>query len=469
MNGKRSAMHRVLALILAAGVLATGMPVRAQDRETGEAPDEELVDVPESVTRIFEAVRAGDDARLRAALAAGADLKHPACRSLLHAAVEFDSAAAIPVLLAAGAPAGERLEEYRGETALHLAVRKGSRELASLLLDGGAPANIQGDENHSDGLTPLQCAVEANDLECMKLLLEKGADANMRSYDGRTPLFIAVQQGRYRAAAALIAAKARLQEGDESGRTPLHQAVKMAVDECLTDAGETNSPEKCPLCMIRLLLRAGADVNARGGEGNSPLHEAVYGKCLPVVKHLVEMGANVNARNDRGESPLFLAHRWDSPEIRDYLHSCGKRLSPDPELARYLREERFREWERKQDEIRDRALYLGLPIAYAAGSVYLREFHYRHDPRNNPIAPVNGMASTIAFSAAAGGLLGVLLGLPTERWESIAWAGVTGLALGIAGGIYLGARNLDGIERSRALYYSGASMVFVVPLIKFYF
>jgi ankyrin repeat protein len=464
-----STMHRILALTLAAGIFVAGMPLPAGARDAGEPEQEQLADVPESIPRLYEAVRSGDAVRLRAALDAGADLKNPACAVLLHTAVEFDNAEAIRVLLNAGAPANERPADYRGETALHLAVRKGDREIMGALLDGGALVNIRGDESCSDGLTPLQCTIESNDIESLNLMLERGADVNMQSYDGRTPLFIAVQQGRYRAASALIAAKARLQAGDSSGRTPLREAVSMAVDECRADAGEPNSPEKCPLCMIRLLARAGADINARSGDGSTPLHDAVYGKCLPMVKQLVEMGADVNARNDRGESPLYMAHRWDSPEIRDYLRSCGKRLAPDPELARYLREERLSEWERKQERIMDRALYLGAPLAYAACSIYLREFRYGGDPWNNPLAPVNGMASTVVLSAALGGLIGLLVGLPSDHGDTIAATGLTGLAIGILGGIYIGVRRFESIERSRILYYSGASLVFIVPLVKFYF
>ena len=45
-----------------------------------------------------------------------------------------------------------------------------------------------------------------------------------------------------------------------------------------------------------LLLREGADVNARDRFGNTPLHEAVRRENPDVVFVLIHSGANVNAR-----------------------------------------------------------------------------------------------------------------------------------------------------------------------------
>jgi ankyrin repeat protein len=52
----------------------------------------------------------------------------------------------------------------------------------------------------------------------------------------------------------------------------------------------------------RLLIQAGANVNARDGDGNTPLHENLDDD---VNEELLKHGANVNARNHDGETPIF--------------------------------------------------------------------------------------------------------------------------------------------------------------------
>jgi peptidoglycan/LPS O-acetylase OafA/YrhL len=56
--------------------------------------------------------------------------------------------------------------------------------------------------------------------------------------------------------------------------------------------------------MTEVLIRAGADVNARDGEGNVPLHAASFFGRAAVAELLITAGADVNARNNDGETPL---------------------------------------------------------------------------------------------------------------------------------------------------------------------
>jgi ankyrin repeat protein len=53
---------------------------------------------------------------------------------------------------------------------------------------------------------------------------------------------------------------------------------------------------------VRVLADAGANVNARDNDGNTPLLETFL---TDVEEELLKLGANVNARNNDGETPIF--------------------------------------------------------------------------------------------------------------------------------------------------------------------
>ena len=60
---------------------------------------------------------------------------------------------------------------------------------------------------------------------------------------------------------------------------------------------------------IRLLAKAGANVNARDKDGTTPLHETFL---TDVEEELLNLGANVNARNHDGETPIFTTYDDDA-------------------------------------------------------------------------------------------------------------------------------------------------------------
>ena len=55
---------------------------------------------------------------------------------------------------------------------------------------------------------------------------------------------------------------------------------------------------------LKLLLKAGGDINAKDARGLSPLHEAARWGWNDVVRFLVESGANLNAKDGRGLTPV---------------------------------------------------------------------------------------------------------------------------------------------------------------------
>lgn len=78
---------------------------------------------------------------------------------------------------------------------------------------------------------------------------------------------------------------------------------------------------------VRYLLDEGADVNLRGGYGNTALTEAAYYGHVTVIKELLTRGADVNARSTDG-TPLDIAIGRNNVAVIDLLkHYGAKRAS----------------------------------------------------------------------------------------------------------------------------------------------
>ena len=80
------------------------------------------------------------------------------------------------------------------------------------------------------------------------------------------------------------------------GCTPLHWAASYEED----------------LEALRLLIKAGADVNARDDAGCTPLCRAAsYNPKSEALTALIKAGADVNCRNSSGETPLMRVLSFD--------------------------------------------------------------------------------------------------------------------------------------------------------------
>jgi ankyrin repeat protein len=78
--------------------------------------------------------------------------------------------------------------------------------------------------------------------------------------------------------------------------------------------------------IIKLLVEAGADVNARDNKGKTVLMYAIEGYAgdeAENIKYLIEKGADVFARNAEGKSILKLALEEENEEIIKLLKSYG--------------------------------------------------------------------------------------------------------------------------------------------------
>ena len=149
------------------------------------------------------------------------------------------------------------------------------------------------------GPRPLHTAAEsAHDPATITVLLEAGAALHGRNEEDYTPLHHAAEKGTPAIVRTLLEAGARV-DMRASGHgvdarwdwTPLHLAARNNPDEEV----------------VRVLLEAGADANARAYYGQTPLILAAGNANPAVTTLLLEAGADVNAREWMGRTALHAA------------------------------------------------------------------------------------------------------------------------------------------------------------------
>ncbi len=140
-------------------------------------------------------------------------------------------------------------------------------------------------------------------IECLKYLIEKGADVNLADNDVQPSLIAAARYDKDHIVKLLLESGADVNVLDQRGLTPLFAAVAWADTKC-----------------VQQLLDAGAAVNNDGVWNHTPLTEAISRGKITCVKLLLDAGADVNQTNDSGETPLQISLKYaDKPEIPHWL------------------------------------------------------------------------------------------------------------------------------------------------------
>lgn len=114
---------------------------------------------------------------------------------------------------------------------------------------------------------------------CVDALLEAGAMTNVHDINGNTPLIVAVRQDHVNIVKTLIEAKSNVNKATYLAHaTPLHYAVSSGSLNC-----------------ARLLIGAGADVEAQTSSGRTPLMLACRSGHEHAVMLLLKAGLNLNS------------------------------------------------------------------------------------------------------------------------------------------------------------------------------
>jgi len=243
-----------------------------------------------------------------------------------------------------------------GFTPLALAVKDGKAAMVELLLQ---QKNQQGkpfvnvNAGSSGKWTALHYAATAGHKNITKILLDNGADPDMRTALGRTPLMLVAARGERNVLDSYFANTqgkfaAGINAQDASGRTALHYAAWIGssdvIGALLQQGANPNGQTKNDVTPLMVAARLGnveainglfgyqgesvVDVNAQDVDQQTALHVAVMRGHQGAVKALLNHGAEINRKDKNGFTALHHAVQNRQVDILEtlLLHPGSEKL-----------------------------------------------------------------------------------------------------------------------------------------------
>ena len=209
-------------------------------------------------------------------------------------------------------------KDYFGGTPMMMALMKKNGQLVQFLLENGADANAcYNDTINKVKFFPLHMILSSDkfydhdtllEMIIFKQLIKHGANINIKcnQYGDLTPLQLAAKHGKAYETKFLIDCGVDMNVQDKVGRT----ALQIAIMEGSKRTADT----------AKILIKAGAKVNTQGMNTLwTPLHSAVMFNDFQMVKLLVEAGANVNAEDHDGRTPIRFAYEVIGEDNEDKI------------------------------------------------------------------------------------------------------------------------------------------------------
>ena len=179
------------------------------------------------------------------------------------------------------------------------------------LVEAGVDINYQ-DESY--GSTALIIACQYNFVDIASYLVEEGADISIKTKSGHTALMTAAVRSE-ELFDLLMSKGADISVKLEDGTS----AFTLSISGALSDYIGLKTAKK--------LLDVGVDVDEAANSGPTAGYTCLImaaGNQRPdIVKFLVDEGANINARAGDGTTPLSMAEKRNDPEMVALLKKLG--------------------------------------------------------------------------------------------------------------------------------------------------
>ncbi|BFZ06186.1 hypothetical protein BsWGS_09225 [Bradybaena similaris] len=184
--------------------------------------------------------------------------------------------------------------------------------LTELLQQGGNVDEFYEDTMNISSKSLLHVCCGKGNVECLKVLIEHGAQLDVRDKWGQTPLMYSVIIQFPEVTKVLLDANADLVTcQDRYGKAPLHCAVEAENEE-----------------LVQLLLQYGADINIRCHDGMTPLMMCCTadtgGNKTGLMRLLLEAGAMIDLKDFRGKrTALHVAASSGNTQAVEMLIAAG--------------------------------------------------------------------------------------------------------------------------------------------------
>ena len=221
-----------------------------------------------------------------------------------------------------------RDKDWCWNTGLHEACRAGQTDIADLLIQLGADVNIKNDDHHTplyyayQSISPslvsllvksgseVSCVLQTvlqGDADALKTLIQQGADVKQQDPSMKCSLLhVACLMGHRDLVTCLVQQGAQVSAVDGGSCTPVHLACGQ---------GDTQ--------IVQYLITHQACVNVVNSDKDTPLHIACSKGLTEIAKYLITHRADVNVVNSNKVTPLHIALSKGLTEIAKYLITQG--------------------------------------------------------------------------------------------------------------------------------------------------
>ncbi|XP_043469214.1 putative ankyrin repeat protein RF_0381 [Leptopilina heterotoma] len=169
---------------------------------------------------------------------------------------------------------------------------------------------------HSTAMSLLHLAIEGKKQNVVQILIEFGADVDVKDGCQKTPLFYAVESKQIEIAEMLLKAGANVNAKDHEDMMPINFAFG--------ERDETSGNEKYkPSKLVKLLCSYGADLNFKNENGNMTLLSVCKNGNFKEIEFLIARGADLFSTDVDDKTALHYAALGFNYNLVDFLLRSG--------------------------------------------------------------------------------------------------------------------------------------------------